>query len=68
VAFIGYGLGVGAAALFGTLTKSLAKLAFFMPWEVLVGTGVAVVVMAVSAALLSIRKVMVLEPAIVFQG
>ena len=57
------------AAIFGRgLTKSLAKLAFFMPWEVLVGTGVAVVVMAILAALLSIRKVMVLEPAIVFQG
>ncbi len=68
VAFIGYGLGVGGAAIFGALTKSMAKLAFYMPWEVLVGTGVAVVAMAILAALLSIRKVLVLEPAIVFQG
>ena len=68
VAFIGYGLGVGGAAAFGELTKSQAKLAFYMPWQVLVITGLAVVAMAVLAALLSIRKVLVLEPAIVFQG
>jgi putative ABC transport system permease protein len=68
VAFIGYGLGVGGAAAFGVLTKSQAKLAFYMPWHVLVITGVAVILMAVLAALLSIRKVLVLEPAIVFQG
>jgi putative ABC transport system permease protein len=68
VAFIGYGLGVGGAAMFGAFTKPLSKLAFFMPWEVLVGTGVAVLAMAVVAALLSIHRVLVLEPAIVFQG
>ena len=68
VAFIGYGLGVGAAAMFGTSTKAVSKLAFFMPWEVLVGTGVAVMAMAILAALLSIHRVLVLEPAVVFQG
>ena len=68
VGFIGYGLGVGLAALFGELSKKGSKLAFFMPWQVLVGTGAAVVLISILVSLLSMRKVMVLEPAVVFQG
>lgn len=68
VALIGYALGVGAAAIFGQITKSAARLAFFMPWQILAGTGVAVLLISILASLLSIRRVMVLEPAIVFQG
>jgi putative ABC transport system permease protein len=68
VGAIGYGLGVGIAAGFGELTRSTSKLAFYMPWQVLVGTGVAVLLISILVALLSMRRVMVLEPAIVFQG
>jgi putative ABC transport system permease protein len=68
VGLIGYGLGVGLAALFGKLSERADKLAFFMPWQVLVGTGVAVLVIVVLSSLLSIRRVLVLEPAIVFRG
>lgn len=68
VGSIGYGLGVGGAAAFGELTKSHSKLAFLMPWEVLAITGAAVVVISMLASLLSICKLIVLEPAIVFQG
>jgi len=68
VAFLGYSLGVGLAAIFGELTRKSAQLAFFMPWQVLVGTGAAVALISILSSLLSIRKVMVLEPAIVFQG
>jgi putative ABC transport system permease protein len=68
VAMIGYSLGVGAAALFGQMAKNSSRLAFFMPWQVLWGTGLAVILISVLASLLSIRRVMVLEPAIVFQG
>jgi putative ABC transport system permease protein len=69
VSFIGYGLGVGAAAAFGELSRRQgSKLAFYMPWEVLIGTGVAVAIIAVLVSLLSMRKVLVLEPAVVFQG
>jgi putative ABC transport system permease protein len=68
VGLIGYSLGVGAAAAFGQLTKSAARLAFFMPWQILVGTGIAVILISILASLLSIRRVIVLEPAIVFQG
>src|SRR5262249_53541833 len=68
VGFIGYCLGVGGAALFGFVTRFNAKLAFYMPWPVLVGTGVAVLAITLLASLLSIRKVITVEPAIVFKG
>jgi putative ABC transport system permease protein len=36
--------------------------------QVMVGTGVAVLTIVVLASLLSIRRVLVLEPAVVFRG
>jgi putative ABC transport system permease protein len=68
VALIGYGLGVGAAAIFGHMSSGKSQLAYYMPWEVLWGTGIAVVLISILSSLLCIRRVMVLEPAIVFQG
>jgi putative ABC transport system permease protein len=68
VSFLGYGIGVGLAALFGELNKHNHTLAFFMPWQVLAITGGAVVLIGILSSLLSVRKVMVLEPAIVFRG
>ena len=69
VGAIGYGLGIGLATIFGIFAqRHMPLLAFFLPWQVLVVTGVAVIFIALSASLLSIRRVLVLEPAIVFQG
>ncbi len=68
VGLLGYGLGVGAAALFGQAATSGSRLAFYMPWQVLVGTAGAVAVIVTLSALVSIRKVLVLEPAVVFRG
>lgn len=68
VGFIGYGSGVGLAAAFGELTKSTDRVAFYMPWQVLVGTGVAMMFVVLLSSLFSIRRVLVLEPAIVFQS
>ena len=68
VAFMGYAFGVGLAALFGHLTSGSSRLAYYMPWEVLWGTGIAVLLISILSSLLCIRRVMVLEPAIVFQG
>ncbi|MFN0241873.1 MAG: ABC transporter permease, partial [Planctomycetota bacterium] len=57
VGVIGYGLGVGAAAgLFGNLAKR-SPLAFYLPPELLVGTGVAVLLICGFSALFSIVKV-----------
>jgi putative ABC transport system permease protein len=69
VGLVGYGVGVGLAAAFGyAATRGLTRLSFFMPWEVLAMTAVAVFLIVLLASLLSIRKVMVVDPAIVFRG
>jgi putative ABC transport system permease protein len=63
----GYGLGVGLAALFGELTRGQTKLVFFMPWQVLLITALAVLLVTMGASLLSIRRVLRLEPAMVIR-
>jgi putative ABC transport system permease protein len=68
VGLLGYGLGLGLAALFGKATEDADTLAFFMWWPVPVITGASVVVIMILASLLSVRKVLVLEPAIVFRS
>jgi putative ABC transport system permease protein len=69
VGALGYGLGMGLTALFFESTKHLIHLAgFFMRWQILAGTAVAVLVIVTLASLLSIRKVLVLEPATVFRS
>jgi putative ABC transport system permease protein len=68
VGLIGYGVGVGLAALFGQVVKGASRLSFFMPWQVLAITAVAVFVIVLLASLLSIRKVLIVDPAIVFRG
>jgi len=67
VGCIGYGLGVGLASMFGFLTRN-TELAFYLPWQLLVVSAAAIVLICVAASLLSIRKVIQLEPAIVFKG
>lgn len=67
VGLIGYGVGVGAAAGFKYLSGR-SELAFRMIWQIPVITACAVTVIVVLASLLSIIKVIRLEPAIVFKG
>lgn len=64
---IGYGLGVGIAALFGFLMRNTI-LAFKMPWQLLVFSGMGVALICVIVAIVSILKVIRLEPAIVFKS
>jgi putative ABC transport system permease protein len=71
VGALGYGLGVGGAAGFGILMGKLARTvppAFFMTWHILAGTGVAVLLIVLLASVVSIRRVLVLEPAVVFKA
>jgi len=65
---IGYGLGVGAAAIFGRIVGGQGQVAFHLPWQLLVVNGVIMTLICVGPALLSIRKVLNLEPAVVFKG
>jgi putative ABC transport system permease protein len=68
VGLIGYGIGVGLAALFGETFPRFTRIAFCMSWQVLAGTAVAVAIIVVLSSLVSIRKVLYLEPAVVFRG
>jgi putative ABC transport system permease protein len=69
VSFIGFGLGMGAATWFGKIaTAPGSRLAFYMPLEVFVGVGLCVAAISVLSSLLSMQRVMVVEPAVVFQG
>ena len=67
VGTIGYGLGVGLTALFGYLMRHTI-LAFKFPWQLLLFGGAGVSLICVVAALISILKVIRLEPAIVFKS
>jgi putative ABC transport system permease protein len=63
---IGYGLGIGATALFGHFVGN-SQIAFYFPWQLLLATAGAVGFACLVPALLCVRKVMRLEPAIVFK-
>jgi putative ABC transport system permease protein len=66
---IGYGTGMGVAAVFFESTKNITHLrGFYLPWQVMAGTGLAVTLIVALSSLLSIRRVLVLEPAVVFRG
>ncbi len=68
VGAIGYGLGVGAAAAFGLLVGSRTELAFRLMPQTLVITAVAIILICMLASVMSLWKVVRLEPAIVFKG
>lgn len=67
VGTLGYGLGVGLAAYFGESSKG-GELAFYTPWQLLPITAAAIVLICALASVVSVRKVVVLEPAVVFRG
>jgi putative ABC transport system permease protein len=69
VGILGYAIGMGLTAGFFEATKNQVHLAgFYMRWQIMAGTAAAVLVIVILASLLSIRKVLVLEPAVVFRG
>jgi putative ABC transport system permease protein len=67
VGLVGFGIGAGMAGLFGEATRQAARLAFYMPWQVLAITGGAVLLIVFLSSLLCIRRVLTLEPAVVFK-
>jgi len=70
VGAVGYGLGVGGAALFGVaMTRAVRTVppAFLMTWQILALSGLAVLVIVLLASVVSMRRVLVLEPAVVFK-
>jgi putative ABC transport system permease protein len=65
---IGYALGTGMAAVFFNATlNQLATRGIVLMWEAVVGVAVLMALVAAAVSLLSVRKVLVLEPASVFR-
>ena len=70
VGAIGFGLGMGGAAVFGVVFPLLAKSAppsFYLGWQVVALTAAAVSVIMVLSALASLKKVLFLEAGVVFR-
>ncbi len=70
VGVLGYGIGLGCSALFfETMERSghADMRGMWVPWQVATLAAGAVAVIIVVASLLSLRKVLVLEPAMVFR-
>jgi putative ABC transport system permease protein len=59
---------MGMSAAFGDIASASTRLAFLLPWQVMAGTGVAVLAIILLSSVISVRRVLVLEPATVFQG
>jgi len=69
VGAIGFSLGSGLCAAFFAITlNNLPTRGLVLMWQNAIGTGIAIFVVVVLASLISIRRVLVLEPAEVFRG
>ncbi len=67
VGLTGYGVGVGLATVFGFLTARSGGLPFIETWQLLLLVLVALLAICTFSALISIIKLVRLEPAIVFR-
>jgi putative ABC transport system permease protein len=69
VAVVGFGWGMGLVALLIEVsTLNIPHLAgFYLPWQVMALTGLAIVLIMVLSSLLSIRRVLILEPVAIFR-
>lgn len=63
----GYGLGVGGVALFSNFVVG-SNFRFLLLWPIPLVTGLMILLVCVITALLSVRKVIKLEPAVVFKA
>lgn len=69
VGFVGFSLGLfGATMFFETAGKSPTFQGFFLPWYVAAGSGAVAAAIIVLAALFAMRRVLFVDPAIVFRG
>ncbi len=69
VGLIGYGIGIGGTAAFiagGRNDPSLAG--FNLLWQVVAGSAVVVFLIVIASAFFSVRRVLKMDPAIVFRG
>lgn len=70
VGALGFSFGMAFTAAFFEITSRVAVSlrGFYLPWEVMTGTAMAVLLIILVASLASVRRVLVIDPAIVFRG
>lgn len=69
VGLVGYALGLGAATtFFETAGRSPNFRGFYLPWQVAVASGFVAAAIMLLSALVALRRVMFVDPAIVFRG
>lgn len=70
VGLFGYAIGLGVAGWFFLFAAANIPTfqAFFLPWEVAALAALVVVFIITTAALVAMRRVLVIDPAIVFRG
>jgi len=69
VGLIGFSLGTGMAAeFFNFFSKQIATRGIILMWQNVVLTGGCIALVMILASILSLRRVLVLEPALVFRG
>lgn len=68
VGFIGFGLGVGLASIFGLIAIHLKQPPFYLPVTALISTFAAILFICSFSAWVGIRQVQRLDPAEVFRG
>jgi putative ABC transport system permease protein len=66
VGLIGWGVGTGMAACIGFFTEQ-TLLAFFLPWQLLLGTGVLMLLLCIGASVLSIIRIYRLDLSMVYR-
>jgi len=65
---IGYGIGVGGAGAFAMLgTRPEAQLVAYLPWQLLLAAFAAMMVCVALGSLLSLHRVLTVEPGMVFK-
>lgn len=69
VGLVGYGIGIGATAAFFVLMKDLPALrGYYLYWQVMLGSFIAIAMIILLSIFFSLRKVFRIDPAIVFRG
>ena len=66
IAFLGWGIGSGAGALLGFLTRN-TELSFHLPWQLFLATGFAMFAICITVSLVCIRRIYNIELGILFK-
>ncbi len=66
---VGYGIGLGLAALFFEYASRIGNFrGFYLPWQIALSSGVVAISIILMSAFLAMRRVLKVEPGVVFRG